>query len=242
MAERRKDREHWARVTEDWIAWARTPDHDVFWAYCAALQRFIGEGSGEALDLGCGEGRVSRLLQSLGYYVTAVDAVAGMVEAATEADSARHYCVADAACLPFADGRFKLVMAYNLLMSVDDVPAVLKEVRRVLTPDGQVILSLVHPFSDRGRFADTAPDAPFLLEGDYFGRASFEGVEERNGLRMTFSGWSQPLENYMDALESAGLAVTSLREPQPDDDPKWEGLKPWSRIPLFLWLKARPLA
>ena len=39
------------------------------------------------------------------------------------------------------------------------------------------------------------------------------------------------------ALESVGLAIISLREPKPDA--KWPQAKRWSRIPLFLWLKAR---
>jgi hypothetical protein len=33
----------------------------------------------------------------------------------------------------------------------------------------------------------------------------------RNGLKMHFAGWSQPLESYMAALETVGLAITSLR-------------------------------
>ena len=65
------DREHWSRVAEQWIAWARTPGHDAFWAYREALRGFIGPGSGAALEVGCGEGRVSRLLRELGYRVTA---------------------------------------------------------------------------------------------------------------------------------------------------------------------------
>ena len=68
----------------------------------------------------------------------------------------------------------------------------------------------------------------------------FEGEEEHGGLRMHFAGWSQPLENYMAALEGAGLAITSLREPVPDEASA-DDLKQWARVPLFLWLKARIL-
>jgi hypothetical protein len=34
---------------------------------------------------------------------------------------------------------------------------------------------------------------------------------------MHFARWSQPLEDYVAALEGAGLAITSLREPVPDE-------------------------
>ena len=42
------DYEHWARNAEDWIAWARAPDHDAFWAYRGQLLDFIGTGKGNA--------------------------------------------------------------------------------------------------------------------------------------------------------------------------------------------------
>lgn len=131
-------------------------------------------------------------------------------------------------------------VAYNVLMDLDDMPAALREARRVLKPGGTLFVSLVHPFRDRGRFAGPAADAPFVLEGSYFGREHFDGVESRDGLSMHFAGWSLPLHAYMDAMEQAGLAIVSLREPVPDRADT-DMLKQWSRVPLFLWLKARPL-
>ena len=174
------DREHWARVAGEWVAWARSPNHDAFWAYRKSLITFIGAGDGEVLDLGCGEGRVSRELKALGYQVTASDAVVEMIEAAVDANSAHHYAVADAAALPFRNNGFDLVV----LMDVEDVPGTLKEIRRVMRPNGELVVSLVHPFRDRGDFASAEPDAPFVLRGTYFGRQRFEGSEQRNGLRM----------------------------------------------------------
>jgi len=234
----RADREHWTRVAPEWIAWARAPNHDAFWVFRRSLIDFIGPGCGHVLDVGCGEGRVSRELKQLGYTVTAADAVGAMVEAAREAGSADHYAVADSHELPFANDQFDLVVAYNVLMDVEDVTRTLKEIRRVMHRNGTLLISLVHPFSDRGRFARPEPCAPFLIEGTYFGRQWFEGEEERGGLRMRFAGWSQPLEAYMMALEEAGMAITSLREPTPDAGQN-DRLERWSRIPLFLWLKAR---
>ncbi len=241
MSHASSDRDHWSRVAQEWIAWARLPGHDAFWAYRSSLVNFVGPGDGAALDVGCGEGRVSRVLKGLGYRVTAADPVGELVTAASEVDSAHAYAVADAAALPFANCRFDLIVAYNVLMDVEDVPATLHEIRRVLRPSGQLVISLVHPFADRGTFAGTEPDAPFVLPGTYFGRQRFEGVEARNGVQMHFAGWSQPLEAYASALEAAGFAMTSLREPVPDQVDGHASLTQWARVPLFLWLKARPL-
>ena len=238
---RNADTEHWARVSSEWIEWARAPNHDAFWAYRDSFIAFVGRGDGEALDVGCGEGRVSRELNACGYRVTASDPVPELLNAAKEAQSADDYAIASGSDLPFEDARFDLVVAYNVLMDVEDVSATLKEIRRVLRPAGMLVISIVHPFSDRGRFATTEATSPFVIRDGYFGSKRFEGTEERDGLRMHFAGWSRPLEAYVTALEDAGLAITSLREPVPQVGDRWHHMQRWSRIPLFLWLKARPL-
>src|ERR1700731_3062717 len=196
---------HWSRIAAEWMAWARTPNHDAFWAYRASLLAFIGWGEGEALDVGCGEGRVSRVLKDCGYRVTATDPVEAFISAAEQAGSADDYKGAAGANLPFADNTFDLAIAYNVLMDIEDVPTALKEIGRVLRPSGTLVISIVHPFADRGHFAGPEAAAPFVLQKSYFGRERFEGTEVRKGLKMYFAGWSQPLESYMAALENAGL-------------------------------------
>lgn len=238
---RETDCTHWSRIADEWIAWARTPNHDAFWAYRDAFAAFVGKGTGNALEIGCGEGRISRELKKCGYRVTAVDAVRELLNAAADADSAEEYALASGADLPFADDSFDLVVAYNMLMDVDDVPGTVKQMRRVLAPSGQVILSIVHPFADHGRFLSHEADSPFLIKGAYFGRQYFEDTVERDGLRMRFAGWMQPLEAYVAALECAGLAITSLREPVPDSSAGPPHMERWMRWPMFLWMKARPL-
>jgi SAM-dependent methyltransferase len=241
MSDKHKDIEHWSRIATEWMAWARAANHDAFWAYRASLISFIGHGTGYSLDVGCGEERVSRVLKECGYRVVAIDPVEKLISAAEQAGSADAYGIAAAADLPVENCSFDLAVAYNVLMEVEDVPGALNEIRRVLRPSGTLVISIVHPFADRGRFAGPEADAPFVLQKSYFGRERFEGIEERYGLKMHFAGWSQPLESYMAALENAGLAITSLREPVPDTTDKGSHMERWKKIPLFLWLKAIPL-
>src|SRR5258708_31018739 len=147
---------HWSRIAPEWMAWARTPNHDAFWAYRSSLLAFIGPGEGEALDVGCGGGRVSRLLKDCGYRVTATDPVEEFISAGEQAGSADEYKVASAGNLPFANDTFDLAIAYNVLMNIEDVPTALREIRRVLRPSGVLCFSLVHPFSDFGPFVGPA--------------------------------------------------------------------------------------
>lgn len=237
-----QDIDHWTRVADDWITWARSPDHDAFWAYRSSLLDFIGQGTGRALDVGCGEGRISRAVKECGYHVTAADPVQRFIDAAEEENSADAYVKSPAAKMPFDTGAFDLVVAYNVLMDVEDVPAVVAEMGRVLAPGGTMVVSIVHPFIDSGRFAGEEMDAPLILEGDYFGRKRFSEDFTSNGLTMHFAGWSQPLQSYAAALEAAGLAITSLREPKPEEGCAFAGAERWRRIPMFLWMKAKHLA
>lgn len=94
------------------------------------------------LDVGSGTGTNLRLLRSLGCSnVAAVDAH----------EAAIHHCAAkgfgpvtpgDLHALPFADGRFALVLATDVLEHVDDDRRALSEVARVLAPGGRVVITV----------------------------------------------------------------------------------------------------
>ena len=213
-----------------------------FWAYRQAFIAFVGRGDGKALEVGCGEGRVSRELKACGYTVTASDPVPELVNVAREAQSADDYAIAAGTDLPFGDASFDLVVAYNVLMDVEDVPATLKEISRVLRPAGSVVISIVHPFSDRGRFATTEASSPFVIEDGYFGTKRFEDTEERDGLRMHFAGWSRAAGSLCDSTGGRrARSHVASRTRAPGHQFIGTACERWSRIPLFLWLKAQPL-
>jgi SAM-dependent methyltransferase len=103
-----------------------------------------------------------------------------LISAAEQAGSADYYRSAGAADLPFENCSFDLAVAYNVLMDIEDVTAALKEIRRVLRPSGTLVISIVHPFADRGQFADPEADAPFVVQKSYFvGRRRNKIVEHQ---------------------------------------------------------------
>jgi len=233
---------HWEQVAQEWTDWARTPGHDLFWSYRTVFRAFLPPPGAATLEIGCGEGRVARELSDLGHHVTVTDIAPRLLAAAEAAHSADGYVLADAAQLPFDDASFDRVVAYNMLMDVADMPAVIAEAARVLSPGGTLTVSIVHPFTDRGRFTGPDVDAPFTVTGSYYGRAHFSSTDRRGGQVMHFAGWSHPLEEYTAALTAAGLAITELSEPRPERGPGPAGLTgQWTRLPVFLWLNARRL-
>jgi SAM-dependent methyltransferase len=221
-----------------WAAWARTPGHDAYTRYRDAFFALVPPPGRATLEIGCGEGRVTRDLRARGHHVVAVDVSPTLVALAREADPGGEYAVADAAALPFADRAFDLVVAFNSLMDMDDLEGAVREAARVLEPGGRLCASTTHPLSDAGAFREREPGPPFVIEGSYFGRRPVEIHDERNGLAMTFVGWAFPLETFTRALEDAGLAIEALREPRPPDDEPDPRYERWRRIPMFLQLRA----
>lgn len=228
----------WEEEAANWIRWARTPNHDDYWAMSPAFfNEIVPEPKGHTLEIGCGEGRSSRDLVARGHRVVAIDVSPTLVAHARASDPASQYLVANAASLPFPDSSFDLVVAYNSLMDVDDMPGVVSEAGRVLRRNGRFCVCVTHPIADAGRFENREPDAPFVIRGSYLAKRKFEETFERGGIRMTFHGWCYPLEAYFVAFESAGLLVERLREPAaPEqlDDPAEER---WRRLPNFLHIR-----
>ena len=180
----------WEQEAENWIRWARTPGHDAYWRYREAFFALVPPAGRATLEVGCGEGRVARDLAARGHHVTGIDSSPTLLRAAREADPGGRYELADAAALPFADDSFDLVVAYNSLMDVDDMPAPRsREAARVLAAGGALCACVTHPLADAGSFASRDTDAPFVIEGAYFGQRRFEGTLRARRARMTFHGW-----------------------------------------------------
>jgi SAM-dependent methyltransferase len=231
----------WEREAENWVRWARTPGFDSYWFYSAGFFEDIVPPPGAlTLDLGCGEGRGSRDLVARGHRVVGIDASATLVRYARDADRRGRYLLGDGAALPFPDGSFDLVVAYNALMDVDDMPGTVREAARVLGRGGRFCFSVTHPINDAGAFTGEREDAPYAIPGSYFGRRRFEETFERGGLQMTFRGWCYALEDYSRAVEDAGLLLERIREPRATDEAvaARSSFRRWQRIPVFLQARA----
>ena len=226
-------RDAWERNAADWVRWAREPGHDSYWRF--HRERFLDlvpPPGRLTVDVGCGEGRVSRDLAELGHRVVGVDTSPTMVAAAREADPGGDYVVADAARLPFADGHADLVVAFMSLMDVDDMPSAAGELARVLEPGGNLALAVVHPINSAHEVDRVHPEGPLVLTEDYFDRRRYTDTIERDDVRMTFESRHWTLEDYFDALLAAGFRVDAVREIGDPEHPRW------SRYPLFLHLLA----
>jgi len=98
------------------------------------------------LEVACGPGPGLGLLASRAARLVAGDYTRHLLERAAEHYGARVPLIQlDAARLPFASGVFDVVLLFEAIYFLPDVPAFLAECRRVLAPNGQVIIVSANP-------------------------------------------------------------------------------------------------
>ncbi|MCH2105275.1 MAG: class I SAM-dependent methyltransferase [Planctomycetes bacterium] len=180
---------------------------------------FVLERAGElegarVLDLGCGEGYVSRQLAARApARLLSVDISSGMIDLARAAEAAAplgiDYRVASATELDLEE-EFDLVLAVFLFnyLSCDEMCAVLKKVHDHLAPGGRFLFTAPHPAFP---FLDRPAEPPFFFdtEGlDYFSARDrqLEGrIWRRDGESVPVRCVHKPMDEYSRALEQAGF-------------------------------------
>ncbi len=134
----------------------------------------LGIHPGQAvLDAGCGSGHWAVAFARRGMRVAGIDLSPEMIRLATErADAAAvaiDWRVGDLAALPFPDAAFDAVQARVALQFVPDIPAALRELRRVLRPGGRLLasvpgaLSPIYRRSWRRHLLEDPPEVNWLL-------------------------------------------------------------------------------
>ncbi|HKP99881.1 MAG TPA: methyltransferase domain-containing protein [Actinomycetes bacterium] len=196
-------RDAWETRAPEWVRWARSPELDRhFWSFhLPEFLRFVPAPGRLTVDVGCGEGRLGRVLARSGHRVVGFDASLTSVRAAATHPEGHPVAVADAVRLPLPDDVADLAIAFMSLHDFDDVHATVAEVARVLAPDGRFCIAVLHPVASARLVDGYATDR----------RYSF--TVERAGLQMTYEGTHRPLGAYFDALEAAGFVVEAVREP-----------------------------
>ncbi len=155
------------------------------------LHALLGDVAGKSvLDVGCGTGRHSVRLARERARVTALDFSGGMLAkarrkpGAEEVDFRRQDIQAR---LDLADGSFDRVICCLVLDHISELDLLFSEMRRVCRPDGEVVVSVMHPAmmlsGARARFTDpetgavTYPESVANQVSDYVMAALRAGLK-----------------------------------------------------------------
>ena len=177
----------------------------------AAIVEAVLDGlpmGGRVIDMGCGEGWLALALHQLGVQVHGVDRSAALVDAAQAQGGGTVELLdyATAAANPERLGGPYDVAVFNFALLSDDVVPILRAARRQLEVGGRVLIQTVHPLSVGAPYADGWREESFRDIG--------EGFDPMPWYFRTVGSWIR-------TIQSAGLAVTELREPisEPANEP-----------------------
>ena len=230
-------RQAWEQNADDWIRWAREPGHDSYWQFHRDRFFEIVPPPGRVtLDIGCGEGRLSRDLAARGHRLVGIDPSPKVIAAARELSPELEFVEADAADLPLADEAVDLAVAFLSLQDIDDMQGAVREAARVLEVGGRFAVAVVHPINSGCELDREHPETRLVMTEDYFDRRRYRDEIVRDGLEMTFESRHWTFEDYCDAILSAELQIEKVREITDPEDPRL------SRYPLFLHLLAAKAA
>lgn len=156
-----------------------------------------------ALDIGCGEGWLSRALAEQGIATIGVDVVPELVEAARLAAPAGDYRVAsyEEIAAGALDVKVDVAVANFSLIGMDAVDALIRRVPSLLVPGGRFIVQTLHP-------AATVGDVPYV---DGWRPGSWAGFSPK--FTDPAPWFFRTLATWVTLLLESGFVLRELREP-----------------------------
>ncbi len=202
-------------------------------------------GAGRILDVGCGEGQISRLAAGLPGVETVVgiDPTVSQLALAQRRGGGVALARSTAAGLPFPPQCFDAAVACLVFEHIDAVDEAIAEIGRVLVPGGRFVFMLNHPLlqtPNSGWIDDTILDEQYWRIGPYLVEdARVEEVDKDVWVRFVH----RPLSRYVNTLVAAGLLVTRMEEPAPPPGflARAEEYGQAATIPRLLLLRAEKL-
>lgn len=200
------EKEAWNAGAREWVERIRSGMSGRVHAHDASLYELLPPPPrGLTLDVGCGEGRLTRELTTRGYDVAGFDASEMLIEEARAADPSGRYEVAQIDALPVADGAAELAVCVNVLPHIDDLAAAAGELARVVAPRGALLIGTIHPIAHAGTHDEESGE---LRIRDYYDREPEVvplGEHKVHHQRRT-------IEEYLRTFLAAGFSLADLRE------------------------------
>ncbi|MCL6415015.1 class I SAM-dependent methyltransferase [Aestuariirhabdus sp. Z084] len=155
-----------------------------------------------ALDVGCGEGWLTRELSACGIAVEGIDAVPALVEKAREQGVGDYRIMEyEALSVKTVGGGFDLAVCNFSLLGQDSVEVVFSALPAILKPGGHLVVQTLHPtFSCDGH--------PYV---DAWRQGSWEGFGD--DFTDPAPWFFRTLETWFALYHRNGFSLTQLKEP-----------------------------
>ena len=228
----------WGARPEDWA----TSEDQQAPTYEEALRRVGLEPGQRVLDLGCGAGSFLRLVAERGAEPFGLDASPALIQLARKRLPEADLRVGDMEDLPYDDDTFDLVTGFNSFFFANDMPAALREARRVAKPGAPIVIqvwgahercdleamkAIARPFLPP-RPPDAPPEPDLSLPGALEGLATLAGLTPESAFTTTWA-YEYPDEETLGRALVAPAGLATLVGPEREEAVKAaivEGLAP----------------
>lgn len=160
------------------------------------LNRFAEEvrDRGTVGDLGCGPGHVARYLHEQGVRTLGIDLSPEMIRWASQLHPGLDFRVGDLRSLDLASGSLVGIVAfYSIIhLQLQEIGAVFRELRRVLAPDGLLLVSF--HIGEQTLHLDELWGRPVSLDFHFLEARAVTAALQAAGLRVTESIEREPYE------------------------------------------------
>ncbi len=169
----------------------------------AIVDTVVSCGGTTVLDLGCGEGWLTRQLTAVGRQVLGVDVVPALIDRAHQREPNARFGVL--AYAEIAAGKltekFDVVVANFSLLGEESVTGLFRVMRSLLHPQGSLVVQTIHP-------AVAGGDRPYC---DGWRVGSWDGFSA--DFTDPAPWYFRTIATWVQLFESHGLSLTEIREP-----------------------------
>lgn len=188
----------------------------------ADIMKNISKGM-VVLDLGCGEGYVSRNLEGLPKKIIGVDNSEKMIELGKQQEKENplgiEYHVGDARNMKFLKNNSIDICMANLITNYftpSELPEFYAEISRVLKKKGRFVISIPHPVLYLPSIIGTKSynvknkDFDYIKSRNKYFEITIKTIENK---KLEVGIYHSTIEDHFKAISSSGLAVETIEEP-----------------------------
>jgi len=231
------DLEKWDRIAATYASVAGSPLDRISEMFRSPLAESLDPVAGlNILDVGCGSGWLAAELHKAGAHVVGIDGAENLLALARDRYPEITFLQQDLSLgLPEFESEFDRVVAHMVVMDIEPLDSLVRDVRRTLRPEGRFAFTMPHPCFFNFASAIDPETREWSRRITRYLEPEVWRIDSYGG----HNHYHRTLTFYFDLLRENGFAVSRLFEPaQPEGDGDEENKAFRRSIPVFLFIEA----